>query len=114
MKIIRLRFILFCTAFLFFTINSCEKEEVDPCLRTQWLQAKELEIKLAVYVKTTNPDLPGGTPGSSNPADFEKMTVSGTIEKVECDGETTDPISLGNSYITKGVDWPAPIDIPKA
>ncbi len=114
MKVIRFPFILYCITFFFLLNVSCKKEEVDPCMRTQWLQTKEPEIKLAVYIKTTNPDLRGGTAGSLSPVDFEKMMVSGTIEKVECNEETTGPINLGNSYIIKGVDSTAPIDIPEA
>ena len=87
---------------------------VDPCTKTKWPQAKEFEIKLAIHVKASNPLLPGGSVGSQKPEDFEKMTVSGTIEKVECSGETTGPVNLGNTYLTKGVDDPAPIDVPKS
>ena len=97
------------------TIGSCEPApEVDPCLKTKWPQTKEFEIKLAVHVLPTNPLLPGGAVGSQNPVDFEKMLVYGTIEKVDCSEKKSDPYNLGNSYITKGVDLPAPIDEPKA
>jgi hypothetical protein len=97
---------------LFFIFGGCEKTpEPDPCLKTKWPQAKEYEIKLAIRVKDTNPLLPGGSVGSQKPEDFQSMVVNGTIEKVECNNETAGPVGLGNSYITKGIDWPAPIDV---
>ena len=86
----------------------------DPCHKTQWSQPKEFEIRLAVQVSSSNPLLPGGAVGSQKPEDFEKMTVSGTIEKIECDKSTSGPVNLGNTYLTKGVDYPAPIDVPKS
>jgi hypothetical protein len=73
MKIIKFtgKIILFT---ILLTIGSCEPEqEIDPCLKTKWPQTKEFEIKLAVHVMQTNPNLPGGAPGSQNPVDFEKM-----------------------------------------
>ena len=93
-------------------VASCAKTEEDPCLKTQWKFPKMFEIKLAVHVKDSNPNLPGGTPGSLSPVDFQKILVNGTIEKVECDETTTGPVNLGNSSVTKGVHWPAPVDVP--
>ncbi|MBE9510952.1 MAG: hypothetical protein IMY71_08755 [Bacteroidetes bacterium] len=104
--------ILFVVA-LFLIVVGCEKEiEKDPCLKTKWPQAKVFEIKLAGHVLESNPNLPGGTPGSRNPVDFEKMLVTGTIEKVDCYEQEDSFFNLGNSYITKGIDLPAPIYIP--
>lgn len=106
--------IIFVVA-LFLIVGGCEKEiEEDSCLKTKWPQAKEYEIKLAVHVSQSNPDLPGGTPGSQSPVDFEKMHVTGTIEKIDCYEEKSDFHNLGNTYLTRGVDLPAPIDVPKA
>jgi len=100
---------------LLFIPGSCVEEEVpDPCLGTKWPQPKEYEIKLAVHMSSANPLLPGGTTGSAKPEEFAKMTVSGTIEKFECDETTTGPENLGNTYITKGVDSQAPISVPKS
>jgi hypothetical protein len=105
--------ILFLVIFLI--PGGCKPEpDLDLCLKTKWPLPKEYEIKLAVKVSASNPTLPGGTTGSQNPADFEKLLVNGTIEKVECSGETTGPVNLGNTYLIKGVDLPAPIDVPKA
>jgi hypothetical protein len=42
------------------------------------------------------------------------MQVNGTIEKIECNDSTSGPVNLGNSYITKSIDYPAPIDVPKS
>jgi hypothetical protein len=42
------------------------------------------------------------------------MQVSGTIEKTECSDSTSGPVNLGNTYLTKGIDSPAPIDVPKS
>ena len=114
MRIINLPVNVILTFTLFLMIGSCIKKEEDACLKSEWLQVKELEIKLAVHVMPTNPNLPGGTPGSLSPIDFEKMTVNGTIEKIECNEQTTGPVSLGNTYLNRGVDFPAPIDVPKA
>ena len=75
--------------------------------------AKEFEIKLAVHLMPTNPNLPGGTPGSLSPVDFEKMLVNGTIEKVDCSEQKTGFNNLGDSYVTKENDLPATIDIPE-
>jgi hypothetical protein len=106
---IHLKIIFFLALFLL-PAGCGEKIEEDPCQKTQWPQSKEYEIKLAVHISTSNPSLPGGSPGSQNPSDFVGMVVNGTIEKVECDEETSGPINLGNSYVTIGVDYPAPID----
>jgi hypothetical protein len=100
---------------IFITLGGCEPDaEEDTCLKTKWMLVKEYEIKLAVHVTDANPLLSGGSLGSQKPADFEKMQVSGTIEKIECSDSTSGPVNLGNSYITKGIDYPAPIDVPKA
>jgi hypothetical protein len=100
---------------IFITLGGCEPEpEVDPCLTTKWTLAKEYEIKLAVHIKDSNPLLPGGSSGSQKPSDFQQMVVSGTIEKVECNDSTSGPVNLGNSYITKGVDYPAQIYVSGA
>lgn len=89
---------------------SCnEKEEPDPCLETKWPQPIEYEIKPAVHISDDNPSLPGGSSGSQYPSEYKGMMVYGTIEKIECNGETTGPLDLGNSFITRGVDYPAPI-----
>jgi hypothetical protein len=106
--------IIFFLALFLLPAGCGEKIEEDPCQKTQWPQSKEYEIKLAVHISTSNPSLPGGSPGSQNPSDFVTMVVNGTIEKVECDEETMGPIGLGNSYITKGVDFPAPIYVSDA
>lgn len=100
---------------IFVTLGGCEPEpELDPCLATKWSLSKEYEIKLAVQISSANPNLQGGTPGSLKPEDFQSMTVSGTIEKIECSDSTSGPLNLGNSYITKGLDYPAAIDVPRA
>ena len=113
MRIFNAALIYLRTTFIFLMlISGCAKPEEDHCLKTIWKYPKIFEIKLAVHVKETNPNLPGGTPGSLSPRDFQKMLVNGTIEKVECDETTTEPVNLGNSFVTKGIDWPAPIDVP--
>lgn len=100
---------------IFFAIPGCTKTpEPDPCQLTKWPQTKEYEIKLAVNVPSSNPTLPGGSPGSQNPSDFLTMVVSGTIEKFECNDSTSGPVDLGNTYLTKGVDSPAPIDLAQS
>jgi hypothetical protein len=97
---------------IFFILGGCVKEPPeDICLKTKWSQPKEFEIKLAVHVSQTNPNLSGGAPGSQNPVDFEKMLTDGTIEKVDCSDQKTDFYNLGSSYINRGVDLPAPIDV---
>jgi hypothetical protein len=106
--------VLYLLAF-FLIIWGCDgKIEEDPCLKTKWPKTKEFELKLAVHVMPANPNLPGGAPGSQNPVDFEKMVVSGTMEKIDCSEQNDSICNLGNSYITKGVDLPAPVNIPKA
>jgi hypothetical protein len=96
-------------------VSCCVKHtEEDPCLRTKWHQAKELEIKLAVHMMPSNPLLPGGTSGSQSPVDFEKMMVYGTIQKVDCSEQQSGLNDLGDSYINKDADVPAPIDIQGA
>jgi hypothetical protein len=92
-------------------IGCGDKIEVDPCDQTKWPQAKEYEIKLAVRILSSNLTLPGS---SDKPEDFINMAVNGTIEKVECNEENTGPVNLGNSYIAKGIDFPAPVDEPKS
>ena len=97
---------------IFITLGGCEPEpDLDPCLKTKWPLAKEFEIKLAVHIKDTNPLLSSGSVGSQKPEDFASMVINGTIEKFECSGETIGPVNLGNTYLTKGVDDPAPIDV---
>jgi hypothetical protein len=114
MKIIKFTGKIILLAF-FLTIGSCEPEpEVDPCFKTKWPLSKEYEIKLAVRLADTNTQLPGSTLGSQYPAEFKKMTVNGTIEKEECDKQTAGQVSLGNTYITKGTDLPAPIYVSDA
>ena len=91
-----------------------EKIEPDPCDLTKWPLAKEYEIKLAVHISESNPILSGGSVDSQKPEDFASMIVNGTIEKFECSGETPGPVNIGNSYITKGVDYTAAIEITKS
>jgi hypothetical protein len=105
---------IFVLAFLLIVSACTEKVPEDPCLKTKWTQAKEYEIKLAVHIMASNPQLPGGTVGSLSPADYEKMMVNGTIEQINCDGSSTGACTLGNSYITKGTDDPAPIFDPES
>lgn len=100
---------------LLLTLNGCDGViEDDPCQQTKWPLPKTFEIKLAVNVSTANPLLTGGGIGSQKPEDFQQMSVNGTIEKFECDEETTGPVNIGNTYLTKGVDNPAPIDEAKS
>ncbi len=96
---------------LFITLGGCEPE-VEPCLRTKWPLSKEYEIKLAVSLSESNPQLPDGAIGSQNPEDFKKMLVTGTIEKIECNEETGGPASLGNTYITREEDFGEPGEEP--
>lgn len=99
----------------FFVAGGCDKEPPpDPCFQTKWPQAKEYEIKLAVHVLPTNPNLQGGTSGSLNPVDFEKMDVTGTIEKIECSDQKSGFNNLGSSNIDSNVDIPAPIDVAQS
>jgi hypothetical protein len=100
--------------FVIMVAGCTEKIVEDPCLKTKWAQAKEFEIKLAVHVMSSNPLLPGEIPGSQNPVDFSKMTVNGTIEKVDCSENKSGPSNLGNSYIAKASDMPAPINVSEA
>ena len=95
---------------VFFILGSCEPE-TDPCLSTKWKQSREFEILLSVRLSESNPLFSGGAVGSQKPWDFKKMTVSGTIEKIECNGETAGPVNLGNTYITQE-DYPEPIEEP--
>jgi hypothetical protein len=98
---------------VFFIVGGCTKEPTaDPCLQTKWPQPKEFEIKLAVHVLPANPNLPGGTTGSQNPVDFDKMMVTGTIEKVDCSEQKSNLNNLGSSYVSRINDLPAAIDIP--
>ncbi|MEA1885642.1 MAG: hypothetical protein U9N72_00310, partial [Bacteroidota bacterium] len=107
-NIIRQLSYLFMTCLM---LGGCDdKIEYDPCLETKWLNPKEYEIKLAVRVSDNNPSLPGGSPGSQNPVDFQKMKVCGNIEKIECDGSSTGPVNLGNTYLDKQIDYPAPVN----
>lgn len=100
---------------IFVILGGCTKDPPpDPCLLTKWPQPKEFEIKLAVHIPPSNPYLPGGSAGSQNPVDFDKMTVTGTIEKVECSGQRSGLANLGNCYINRSVDLPAPIDVPQS
>ena len=95
--------------------GGCEIEhKSDPCQRTKWSLPKEYEIKLAGHISSSNAILPGSTAGSQYPEDFQSMLVNGTIEFVDCSGEVDGPHNLGNTYLTKGVDYPAPVDIPKS
>jgi hypothetical protein len=114
MRLIKLSygFVLFTALSLI--VGSCDKTETDPCLKTKWPQPKEFEIKLVVRVLPTNPILPGSTLGSQNPEDFEKMMVNGTILKVNCADTISGYSNLGNSYITMGIDLPAPVDVSDA
>lgn len=100
---------------IFIIMGSCEPEPIiDPCLKTKWPLAKDYEIKLAVHINDANPLLPESSSDSQKPADFDKMQVNGTIEKIECSDSTSGPVNLGNTYLKKGVDYPAPIDVPKS
>ena len=115
MKILNIYLKIIFLLTLFLVPAGCDnKIEDDPCLKTKWPLAKEFEIKLAVHIKDTNPLLSGGSVGSQKPEDFESMVVSGTIEKFECSGETDGTVNLGNTYLTIGVDDPAPIDVAKS
>ena len=97
------------------TLTGCgEIIEEDPCREAKWPLPKTFEIKIAVHISATNPQLSGGSPGSQKPEDFDKMQVSGTIQKFECNEETTGPVNLGNTFLIKGVDYPAPVDTPKS
>jgi hypothetical protein len=107
---IHLKIIFFLALFLL--PASCgEKIEQDPCQLTQWNLPKEYEVKLAVHISSTNPNLPGGSAGSVKPEDFQAMVVSGTIEKFECSDSASGPVNLGNSYVDKDIDYPAPVDV---
>ncbi len=99
---------------IFLALGGCgEKIEEDPCMKTKWIQSKEYEIVLTVRISGLNPLFSSGSAGSQKPFQFEKMVVSGSIEKVECNNETTGPVSLGNSYITQELDeYPEPIEDP--
>lgn len=95
--------------------GGCEIEQKsDPCQRTKWSLPKEYEIKLAVHISSSNGILPGSTAGSQYPAGFQSMLVNGTIEMADCSGDVDGPHNLGNTYLTKGIDYPAPIDIPQS
>jgi hypothetical protein len=112
MKLIRLieKFLILLGLII---LGGCDgTPEPDPCLITKWPQSKEYEITLAINVNSANPLLPGGTAGSKNPEDFRKLAVSGTIEKFECNGSSLGPIDLGNCYVFKDVDYPAPVNEP--
>jgi hypothetical protein len=105
--------LLLITALLF--MGGCEIEQkIDPCQRTKWSLPKEYEIKLAVHISSANSSLPGGTAGSQYPADFQSMLVNGTIEFEDCSGDTDGPHNLGNTYLTKEIDYPAPVDVPQS
>jgi hypothetical protein len=100
---------------IFFIVGGCTKDPVpDPCLQTKWSQPKEFEIKLAVHVLPSNPNLPGGTTGSQNPVDFDKMIITGTLEKIECSEQKSGFANLGNSYVNRSVDLPAPIEMSQS
>lgn len=114
MKIIKRPFILLFIISLSLVVGSCEDEDIDPCAKTKWPLKKTYEIRLAIHFASNNPALPGSTSGSQYPADFKELVVSGTIEKIKCDSVSVNPVNLGNTYIEKGVDWPAPVDVPKA
>lgn len=94
---------------LLIIMGGCTPTEVNPCLKTKWYLPKEAEIRLAVHMSPSNPDLPGGTKGSTSPASFQSMVVSGTIEKTECDGQSTGQVSVGNNLIDISADVPAPV-----
>ena len=102
----------FLLSILVLTGSCFEVVENDTCYKTKWPMPKTFEIKLAVHISSSNPQLSGASPGSQKPEDFEKIQVSGTIQKFECNDDTEGPVSLGNTYLTKGVDYPAPINIP--
>lgn len=106
--------ILFLLMLFLFPIGCVNITNDDPCYRTKWSLPKEFEIKLAVHISSSNQMLPGSTVDSQYPADFQSLLVNGTIEMIECSGETDGLHSLGNTYISKDVDYPAPIDIPKS
>lgn len=115
MKIIRYAWkVLSLLAFLLYCGGCSKSVEEDPCPATEWPQIKELEIKLAVKVLTSNPVLPGATPGYEYPADFREMVVSGTIEKEECSAQRSGLNNLGSTYITQGIDIPAPVNESEA
>lgn len=100
---------------IFLLSGGCQEKIVeDPCLRTKWPQTREYEIKLAVHIKDSNPQLPGAVPGSQYPSEFDKMLINGTIEKFNCTDQSEGPISLGNTYLFKGITEMAPIDIANA
>ena len=104
----------FIYVLLFFCmVGGCGKEiEVDDCLLTKWPQPKQVELKLAVHMVEQQPLLPGGTANSESPTEWEEMVVNGTIEKIDCYyDQTIGPVSLGNSYLVRGIDLPAPLGI---
>lgn len=106
--------ILFFMALILMADGCVEKIEDDPCLKSAWPQSKIYEIKLAVRVLPTNPILPGSTPGSENPDEFSEMVVNGTIDLLDCAGEKSGFYNLGTSYIVRGVDEPAGLNIEGA
>ena len=92
-------------------LAGCSKKVAeDPCLKTQWAQAKEYEIKLAVNISPSAIPLPGGTDGSLYPEEFTSISVTGTIQKEDCGGTKYDLYNLGSTSIIKGTDIPAPVD----
>lgn len=100
---------------LILLVDGCEIEyKSDPCQRTKWPLPKEYEIKLAVHISSSNAILPGSIAGSQYPEEFQTMQVNGTIEFVDCSGKVDGPHNLGNTYLDKEIDSPAPIDIPKS
>ncbi len=101
---------------VFFTLGGCEPEapDDDPCLATMLPQVKEYEIKLAVRVVENNPLLTGGAAGSQKPSEFADLVVDGTIKKAECGGDKSEPVLIGNSYITRATDPVAQIGIPES
>lgn len=105
--------LIFILAFLMM-LGSCDETEEDLCYKTRWPLKKTYEIKLAIHFSASNPILPGSTSGSQYPADFKELVVSGTIEKIKCDSLSVKPVNIGNTYIIKGVDYPAPIDVTNA
>jgi hypothetical protein len=93
------------------SLAGCSKKVAeDPCMKSQWAQAKEYEVKLAVDVLPSSVPLPGGTDGSLYPEDFRSVSVTGTIQKEDCGGVKYDLCDLGYTNLTKGVDTPAQID----
>jgi len=101
MKIIRQTVRIFISLVFLIPGGCGEIIEDDPCMLTKWPLSKVYEIKLAIQLSKSNPVFQGSTTGSQKPEEFKTMVVNGTIEKIECNDETTGPVNLGNTYFTR-------------